>query len=241
MAEETDIAAGLLPPAAAVAVADPRSPATGLLGEEVKAIANAVHKRAREFAAGRRAARSAMAQLGLPAQQIPMGKRREPVWPAGLVGSISHTDKICIAAVGPADRLGQIGIDIETDAPLDADLWDTILTPAERIWLNVQPASQRGRLVRLIFSAKESVYKAQFPISGKFLDFPDVEIATDASSGEFRATFREGLVPEIPSTVTGRFVRAEGHVLTAVAIIARPTEPRPTLRLLSKEPVGEPL
>lgn len=190
----------LFGPGVAVAAADPRAPATGLLPEEAPPAGRMIDKRHREFAAGRRAARAAMAALGLPPAAIPMGPDRAPVWPGGVTGSISHTDTHCLAAVTRTDatRAGDVkslGLDLEPDMALEPELWPEICTSAELDWLDTRPAPERGRLARLIFSAKECVYKAQYPLTGMMLGFDAFGIAPDLAAGTFTATAMQPLPP----------------------------------------------
>lgn len=144
--------------------------------EEQRAIAGAGDKRRLEFTAGRVMARQAMGAIGLPAAAIPVAADRAPVWPEGVIGSISHCDSLCVAVVARAGDVGAIGIDAEEDTPLEQALWTEICTAPERAWLQTRPEAQRGRLAKRIFSAKEAVYKAIFPRIRKVLEFSDVTI-----------------------------------------------------------------
>lgn len=147
-----------------------------LFPEEHAAIARAVTRRQREFAAGRAAVREAMGRIGLEPGPVPSGPDRAPVWPPGLTGSISHTRQICVAAIGWQQAVGTVGIDVEERAPIDPDLWPSICTPEEHQYLQTQPAGQRGHLVTLLFSAKEAFYKWQYPLTRVLLDFQDVTV-----------------------------------------------------------------
>lgn len=164
----------MLGPDVGIGLTDPRDPEQGLLQPELPFIAKAVPKRRREFAAGRRAARAAMAELGLPPAPIPVGSGREPLWPDGLVGSIAHCDTLCVAAVSQSHQ--SLGIDIEEATPLPADLEDTICTPSERAWLDTLPQETRGLAAKKLFSAKEAVYKAQYPLTGQVIRFGEAKL-----------------------------------------------------------------
>lgn len=185
----------------------------------------AVPQRAREFAAGRRAARDAARQAGLALNRLPMGEDRAPVWPAGITGSISHSDRLCLALVGPSAS-GTLGLDLEPDAPLAPALWDTVLRPAEIAAL--PEGHEAGRTALAIFAAKEAAYKAQYPLTRRLFGFHDLEITL--SPGRFRATFTAPHPPFAPGdTIEGQWGRAAGHVL-ALAAIPPGTVPRPTDR-----------
>lgn len=147
-----------------------------LYPEEFAAVRRAVPRRQREFAAGRQAARQAMADIGWPPVAIPSALDRSPVWPEGLVGSISHTGRACVAVVGLREQVHAIGIDIENDLPMDPRLWPMICTPEERAFVSTQPTPLQGRLVTWLFSAKEAFYKWQYPQTRRMLDFQDVRV-----------------------------------------------------------------
>jgi 4'-phosphopantetheinyl transferase EntD len=184
-------------------------PATGLLPlfpEEQRAVAHAVSSRRADFAAGRSAARKAIAQLGLPPVAIAVGPRREPVWPPGVVGSISHASGWAIAAVARADAPGAprgLGIDVEVHAPLAPELEPLVLTAGDQL----------GHATTLLaFSAKESVYKALFPTLGWLLEFSDVAIEVVGPEA-FRAVARSR---DEERTLEGRFTVQGPLLLTAV-------------------------
>ena len=186
---------------------EPVGPAD-LFPQEAQAIAGAVPLRQHEFAAGRKAARAAL-RRPLP---IPMGADRAPVWPPGWVGSITHAGGWAIAAVSADHRL--LGIDLELDDDLPADIWDTVLLPSERDGLHGR--ADAGRLARVIFSAKESAYKAQYPLSRALFGFE--QFAVDLGEGVFTATFQGAVGPfRRGDRLDGRFARADGFILTAIA------------------------
>ncbi|WP_233587101.1 4'-phosphopantetheinyl transferase superfamily protein [Pseudorhodobacter sp. E13] len=200
----------LAPAGIAWAVADPTAPAPPLWpGED---IGKAVPARAMEFAAGRAAAREALAALGAPLAAIPHGPDRAPVWPQGISGSLTHSASACLAAVTPVPRL--IGIDLEPNTPLAPDLWETVLLPAEQANLLSSPSP--GLLAKHIFSAKEAAYKAQYQRSQTLFDFHALEVT-------FReTTFTAGFTQSVPgfakdAQLHGHICEAQGHIL-ALAI-----------------------
>lgn len=188
-----------------------------LYPEERAAIARAVARRQREFAAGRTAARDAMRRIGWTACAVPSGTDRAPLWPAGLSGSISHTRRLCVAAVAQRHEVGTIGIDVEEQAPIDPMLWDSICTPDELRQLQRLPEEERGHGVTRLFSAKEAFYKWQYPLSGLMLDFQEVEVLLDAGGSGFvvrpvdAARWPPGLCE-----MTGGIVADPGWVVTWV-------------------------
>lgn len=184
--------------------------------DESVAIARAVPARQREFHGGRAAARQAMAQLGLRRQPIPMGPDRAPVWPAGVVGSITHAKGICLAGVAPVEKWAMIGIDLEAAQALDADLVGEICDRKEHAWAATQP--DPGLAAKRIFSAKEAAYKAQYPSSRAILGFDAMHVTMGASgrlSAEFRCDatpFRKGM------TLRGRQSIEGGWLVTLVTM-----------------------
>lgn len=151
--------------------------------------------RVREFSAGRFAARAAMLALGLPPLPIPMGPDRAPCWPAGLIGSITHSASLCLAAVGRVGTVSAIGLDIEDDSPLPANLWPVICDDAERGWIARQPEPARGRSAKALFCAKEAAYKAQYALSYRLIDFAALHVRPDPERGTFTARFTKAVPP----------------------------------------------
>ncbi len=202
--------AGLFPPSVAVAAVPITAGDHPLDPTEARAMFGAVPSRRAEFAAGRMAARRAMAALGLPPASIPMGLDREPVWPAGLEGSIAHAAGVAVAAV----RVGRpLGIDIEEDGLIEPDLWPVICHPDELVDL---PHEDRGRLVRQIFSAKEAAYKAQFPLTRSLIGFDMLILRLEG--GGFTARFRHAVGGIAAGhELRGRRMLAEGLILSGVA------------------------
>jgi 4'-phosphopantetheinyl transferase EntD len=208
------LARGLLPASVAVAAADPSSDRA----TDPDTPAGAVPKRQREFAAGRSAARAAMASLGLPPAAIPVGSDRAPVWPAGLTGSITHSGTACLAAVVPTAQLRAIGLDLELEDRVTPDLWPEVLLPEELGWLSARAPGQRNALATVIFSAKEAAYKAQYPISRTLFGFDALQIRLDPA-GRFTAEFRQTEGPFAKGDLLhGASLRAEGHVLCTVTV-----------------------
>lgn len=186
-------------------------PPSALLPPEEHLAARAVDKRRLELAAGRDAARAALRALGAPAVAIGRGARGEPLWPDGVVGTITHTDTLCVAAVADAKTLRGIGLDAEPDEALDRELWSLITTREEHIALQDDP--RPGARARRTFCAKEAAYKCQYPLSGTFLEFEDVVIR-HASDDRFDAVFQRSAPPfSRGATIGGRFVWAGGHVI----------------------------
>lgn len=197
-----------------VGVSDPRRPSGFLYPEEMIHVTQAVPKRRMEFTAGRTAAREALSALGGPLVPILPDADRVPQWPRGYAGSITHCDDLCLAAVTRAARA--LGLDVEDDSDLPDDLWDEILLPEERA--AVLATQNPGQMAKLVFSAKEAAYKAQFPISRTLYGFHDMQVTWDRA-GQFVARFRIAAGPFRPgNALDGRFAIDSGHIVTAVTL-----------------------
>jgi 4'-phosphopantetheinyl transferase EntD len=192
-----------------------------LMAEEAAQLGPAtIDRRRREFAVGRACARRALQAIGIVGVAISTGVQREPVWPLGVVGSITHCAGYCAAAVALGDHVAGMGIDAEVNVALPQDLVALVCTPAERHWLQSAPDTGID-WPTLIFSAKESIFKAWFPLARQWLGFDDAELTLDPRSGGFRAKLLVPLPGELRDRSTpfaGRFAASQGHVFTAVVI-----------------------
>ncbi|XUL92452.1 4'-phosphopantetheinyl transferase family protein [Streptomyces galilaeus] len=195
-------------------------------GEEAR-VARAVPKRRREFAAVRACARRAMEKLGVPPQPILSGANGAPAWPAGLIGSMTHCDGYCAASLARATDLASLGIDAEPHAPIPDGVLPSVALPAEQERLARLTAELPAvHWDRLLFSAKESVYKAWFPLTGKWLDFSEADIELFADPGdETRGGLRARLLVPGPvvdgerlDTFEGRWTVRRGLVATAITV-----------------------
>lgn len=198
-----------------------------LYPQEEEIVRRAVEKRRREFTTARACARQALAKLGQPEQAIPCGPRGEPLWPAGFVGSITHCDGYRACAVARVSDLATVGVDAEPNQPLPEGVLGDIALPEEREWLrHLTRQAPQTHWDRLLFSIKESVYKAWFPLAERWLGFEDAVIAIDRERNVFSAHL---LVPgprlhgrELRS-FRGTWMVAEDLVLAAIAVPAEGT------------------
>jgi len=213
----------ILPPEVASAEAFDDSAVVALFPEEEEVVARAVDKRRREFATARGCARRALATLGLPPAPIVPGERGAPAWPSGVVGSMTHCDGYRASAVALERNVRTVGLDAEPNGPLPDGVLKVIATPAEVDWLDGAPPASGVCWDRLLFSAKESIYKAWFPLTRRWLDFEEAVVTPDPDAGTFDARLR------VPGPVvdgrrltgfTGRWVVRRGLVVTAIAVLA---------------------
>jgi 4'-phosphopantetheinyl transferase EntD len=191
--------------------------AVRLLPEEEACVRRAVPRRRSEFAAGRACAREALRQLGITGFPLVAGVDRAPIWPTGVIGSLTHCEGLCGVAVARQGAIRSLGLDAEAAAALPEDLVHRVCTAAEIRWARTAAAPTGGDWFTLMFSAKESVYKCWYPIMRRNLDFPDVQLTIDAPSMSFTVTFAAQQGRDLPKgmTLAGRFAVTRGHVLTA--------------------------
>jgi 4'-phosphopantetheinyl transferase EntD len=198
------------------------APSEILFPEEEDLIAQAVEGRRREYAAVRSCARACLGRLGYPRVPILPGVGGAPIWPAGVQGSMTHCSGYAAAAVGRLPRISAIGIDAEPDAPLPDGVLDLVATPAERDRLAVTQLEPDGpNWDRLLFSAKEAVYKAWFPLVGEWLEFREAEIIFDPGARTFSALLsRDGFIVEGRPVrrLQGRWIRNREILVTAVVL-----------------------
>jgi 4'-phosphopantetheinyl transferase EntD len=189
-----------------------------LFPEEVASMGRPVEKRRREFVTGRACARQALAGLGLPPSPIATGERGAPLWPAGVVGSITHCHGYRACAVARAGDVTSLGIDAEEHDVLPEGVLEAVSSPRERQRL----ATIRGvHADRVLFSAKEAVYKAWFPLARRWLGFEDVDMTFDGAEASFSARLLVAgpVVDGAPLThLDGRWLVEDGVVAAAVVV-----------------------
>ena len=192
-----------------------------LLSErEARAMAGMVEKRRREFATARVLARKGLERFfGVPGFDLLNAPDRAPVWPSGITGSIAHSHtRAWVALVDSA--FGTVGIDGEDRDELGRNVWHLTLRDEEVASLETLDASSRGRRALAIFSAKEALYKAQYPRSGSFMDYKALRVEF-GDTGLLRGTFHQAVGP-FPKgfVVHGRWLDGDSLV-TAMWIPAR--------------------
>lgn len=162
---------------------------------------NAVVKRKAEYLAGRLCAFSALDQLKLKPQDISSGKMRNPIWPAHVLGSISHSNDRAVAVVTTSSTLSGVGIDIEKkiDTERAHSLKDKIINAQEIGRFTTEP-EEFGFWFTIAFSAKESFFKAAFPTVQSYFDFDAVEIShIDPATQGLQLTVINSPHPSLPN------------------------------------------
>lgn len=215
--------AGIVPPGVTVAeVFDDRYDYGELLPEEAAAIERAVPKRRREYTAARMCARDALERAGFPPAPILRGPSGAPGWPPGVVGSLTHCQGYRACAIGRAADIVAIGVDAEPHSELPDGVLRMVASESEQARL-----ARLGRVVpgtcwdKILFSAKESVYKAWSPMTGQWLGFEQADVEIEPG-GTFAARL---LVPgpviggERLTTYHGRWAVGHGLIVTVVTVL----------------------
>lgn len=175
-----------------------------------------IRARSNEFSDGRQLAAELLFHLKAPITVVGVGSNREPLWPTGFVGSISHSRQRVAAAVASNSHYRAIGLDIEYI--INAEMLPCLLrTCVSKEELALQPVSalDYAEFFTLCFSAKEAFYKCLFPLCNEFFDFSDVVVeSVNSSKGEIEIRLLKQLNVELNSNyqLVGRFEFREGYV-----------------------------
>ena len=202
--------------------------------EEAALSARAVARRREHFTLGRMAAHAALEALGAAAAPVLRGAKGEPVWPAGVVGAITHTEGVAAAVVGDRARYAGIGVDLEPLEPgLGIRAGRLVCTPQEMAWATAPEDDPTGPdpTIRLtmLFCAKEAIFKALYPLTRVWLDFLGAELRWLPQDQAFDATLRVPVGERFPTgstlRVTCRLV--ERMVLATTFVAAAPGSSSP--------------
>jgi len=173
-----------------------------------------------EFSQGRSCAHQALAKFKLEAEPIPRNaKTREPCWPEAVRGSITHSGEYAAAAAGLADDVSGIGIDLESlSRVVDFNISRHVCVEKELEWLKTLSPTKANHELRIIFSAKESIFKCLFPISRTYLYFKDATVEIDEDSAEFTFTISRECsgITEAGFQHSGKFSIINKMLLTAI-------------------------
>ena len=179
-----------------------------LLPAEAAQVGGMVEKRVREFTHGRHCAHLALKQLRGQTEAILKSEDRSPVWPAGIVGSISHSGEAAAAAVAHASTLRGIGLDIESDEGLSPDIIAMVCRPEEH--------TKDGERAKLLFCAKEAIYKCIHPLVGVYIDFQEMRVCLQPDEKTFTATpHKKNIDPNITRSLQGKYLRQGGLLIAA--------------------------
>lgn len=196
------------------------APAPGLLHpRERDCVSHCAESRILAFTAGRLCARRALEELGI--RDFPLLSTQEgpPAWPPSVIGSITHTGGFAAAAAAFSSECVGVGLDAEHLTAVGEETWPLICTPAELVRLQRLPPDRQPAEAGLVFAAKESFFKCQFPLAREWIDFDEVEVEV-CGAGEF------GIRPLRPLRVLtgtgymlrGRFCCTDALVLAGAAL-----------------------
>lgn len=216
----------ILPPEVAATEAFADLPDVQLFPEEEDVITRAVARRRGEFTTARACARKSLARLGFPPAPILRGRDGAPQWPRGAVGSITHCAGFRACAAALTTDVASIGIDAEPNEPMPDGVLEATADQAERSRVAALMTAWPGiQWDRLLFSAKESVYKTWFPLTGRWLGFGEATITIDPADGTFTAALRvpgPAVNGSSMDSFPGRWLVREGLIVTAIVLSARP-------------------
>lgn len=195
--------------------------AYALLAEEASLVSAARPSRVAEFATTRGCARSALRRLGYPPGPILRGRGGAPVWPDGVVGTLTHCAGYRAAAVATVAVVRGIGADAEPHAPLPAGVERLVAVADEREQIVALGVSHPDVCWdRVLFCVKEAVYKAWFPLALRWLNFADVTVRLRVD-GTYRARLSAPTEPDLIAAMDGRW-SVGSHVLAVAALPADP-------------------
>ncbi len=186
--------------------------------DEALHVRGSAPKRIAEFASGRACARAALAELSITNVAVLAGADREPLWPAGIVGSITHTGDFCAAAVARSTQVLALGIDAESRTAVRRELWRHIMSIEERTWLARLPAARGIELGTVVFSAKESFFKCQYPLTREWVGFNDVNVTLEDDTFRIHPRRVLALAGLAPPPWSGRFSIEQQLIATALAL-----------------------
>lgn len=201
----------------------PQAPAQVALAEP-PSILGAQPKRRTDFLAGRLCARQALTCLNGPIICPDQQEDGAPAWPDGFTGSITHTDGLAAAIAGPRELWLGLGMDLEPVISNERArrLAPRLLTPAERTRFEPMLNQTPGSLVTMVFSLKESLFKALYPITDQRFYFQAAELMDAPDDGYARVRLCTALGPAWPegATLDAHITDCNGHCLTLIAIPA---------------------
>lgn len=193
-----------------------------------EALATAVAKRRLEYLAGRYCARAALRDCAhaLADEPVAQGENREPLWPLGVSGSIAHTTGYVVAAVTTSGGVRALGVDVERwmddDAPRRIGAHITI--EGELAALCERSGWPSERVLTLVFSAKETLYKCLYPEVQRYFGFHEARVeAFEPERGAFVISLLNDL-EHLPAGLSfeGRFAILDEIVLTSLVRAAAP-------------------
>lgn len=193
-----------------------------LYEKEVEMITPAVAKRVAEFKTGRLLARRALNVFGIREWPLLADSQRCPIWPEGIVGSITHTKDFCAVVIGLKKDWAAIGIDMEQSGRIQEKLWNMLFTEQEKDFLANLPLKEQSLWATCFFSAKEAFFKYQFPITRLRVSFKPVELVVAEPFEKGKRMLTLNVLPFFPYTpwrgltIPVHYYLSERGVFTAI-------------------------
>lgn len=175
--------------------------------------------RQQEFLAGRFCAFEAAKLLSVDLKSLPSGPKREPLWPEALVGSISHTKELAVAWVDLKSETLSLGIDVENIISEDKYLELAGQVASEREIQLLDSQEFPSLNFTLLFSAKEALFKALYPLCHHYIDFKEVEwLGVDGENWEIRLASTRTEIQSLNRVYRGQWQKAQGLVMTSIRL-----------------------
>lgn len=189
--------------------------------EERALVQKAIAKRQNEFGAGRACARRCLERLGIHGCVLTRTPDGGIAWPAGIIGTISHSHTWCGAAIARQSDAAGLGFDIETVTRMTRGIARKVLTTEEFDWISDQHEQEAQKWYTLMFSAKESIYKCILPLYKNRIGFYDAEITPATDESCFAIKLNKKISSKLPATLSlsGRYLLHEGDVFTSVVLM----------------------
>lgn len=186
-------------------------------------------RRLADYSTGRACARSVLQTLGHTGFSLASAADRQPLWPAGVVGSISHCEGVAVAVASTDANCRGLGVDVERTTILEDEVMKMVCTEKELSLMSALPPDQRHRAACLIFSIKESLFKCFYPVYDLWFDFQQASVLLSQDGQSFEAEFDSNLpFADLPSdALLGRCAVLKGVVASSAMLQAQPT-PTPT-------------
>ncbi|MEJ2362984.1 MAG: 4'-phosphopantetheinyl transferase superfamily protein [Gammaproteobacteria bacterium] len=185
-----------------------------LYQSELELVQDVSDKRMLEFSTGRDCAHQALHKMGYETCPILKGEQREPIWPEGVVGSISHCRDLAGAVMADKARIRSVGFDIENLKQLNPDISRHVCTPEEKIWIKQLPVEQQNLGLLLIFSLKEAVFKCVYQATGQSLGFKQCRVVMDDQFDQANVTLAVTGNTALSSEVCVQHYLSNSHVYT---------------------------
>ena len=184
-------------------------------------ILSSVKKRQAEYLAGRLCARSALEAIGIFDFSLLSAADRAPIWPSNVTGSITHSGSHAAAWVCSTEHCLGLGVDIEKVIDSQRyDLTEQICSAEEIAYLHTQTESLGfDSLVTLVFSAKESLFKALYPLVKQFFYFDAAHITSiDISRQLIELRVVNDIGGGVCDTIDNRYKRKVGDKIDQASV-----------------------